>query len=227
MEEHKRSYSVSSSKSAKSEIMRVFSKRETNVPGAFSYAFTESVETGSLLRVEEMIKIPDLKLAMHCHLIQNMILGKILSSVLFLVGVGYFELFVTLPAIFLEFLGFCGSLNLKAAPNYAFLVYLGLNIVFRTISSIYAFSCIESGDDCFSLDTNLVNNSCDVYGKFILGSGLFIAFELIQIYSTFRLILKISKIPEAKKEEMYYVLTAQKIPRFICCGKLKSWKLVI
>ena len=227
MEEHKRSYSVSSNKSVQSEIMKVFSKKEVNPLGAFSYALTESVDSESLMRVDEMIRIPDLKLAIHCHLIQNLILGKILGSIIFLIGVGSLQLLATFPTIFLEFLGFCGSLNLKHPPNYTFLFYLTLSILFRASSATYAYSFIQPDEKCFLPDFGLLNNNCDIYGKYVIGSILFIGFELIQIYTTYKLITKISDIPEAKKEEMYYVLTAQKIPRFICFGKLKSWKLVI
>lgn len=227
MEEHKRSYSVSSNKSVQSEIMRVFSKKEINPLGAFSYALTESVDNMSFMRVDEMIRILDLKLAMHCLLIQNMILGKILGIIIFLIGVGSVQLLVTFPAIFLEFLGFCGSLNLKYPPNYAFEFYLTLSIIFRFATSTYAYSLIKPGESCFSSDFGQFNAYCDMYAKYVLGSMLLVIFEVFQIYTTYRLILKISELPEIKKEEMYYVLTAQKIPRFICSGKLKSWKLVI
>lgn len=219
--------SIDKEKMNGSFIMRAFSKRETGIPSHYPFSFTELAETNPPPNPDQMIRIPDLKFAIHCHIIQNLIIGKVLCTLIFFIGLGEAKGLILLPSILLEFLGFCGSINLKTGPNYAFIVYLSFSILLRILSSVYSLTNLKRNGSCTQSEFPWISSNCDLYGKYIVASLLFIVYEVLQISVSQTLLKKIALISSTKKEEINYVLAAQKIPRFICWGKLKAWKLVI
>ena len=227
MEDHIEKGSIDNEKLNGSFIMRAFSKRGTGLPLEHPYAFTELCESKPAKKPDQMIRIPDLKFAIHCHIIQNLIIGKVLCTLIFFVGLGETKALLLLPSLFLEFLGFCGSINLKQGPSIAFITYLTLSILLRILSSLYSYTNLSQNDSCMLSEPPWISSDCDLYGKYIVASGLFILYEALQISVSLALLKKVAVISVTKKEEINYVLAAQKIPRFICWGKLKAWKLVI
>lgn len=227
MDPHNRSDSFPSEKLDEPYFMRAFSKKETGVPSNRPYTYTELGVSNPGKKLDEMIKIEDLAFVMHSQLIQNLIIGKVLCTLVFFIGLGETLFLPIMPPLLLEFLGFCGSLNLKSGPSKAFIIYLASSIAFRILSSLYWYSILLLTDSCIISDFPWIIKHCEIYLKYIIISLLMTLYELLQIYVTQTLLKKISKMTDSKKDELIYVLTAQKIPRFICWGKLKAWKLVI
>lgn len=218
------SYEVDSVKDV--DIVRAFGLRGTAIPGmAHNFKYDQVSEKVSL-NPYERLRVPDVKLAMHSNLIQYLSIAKIFLTLIFIVGLGLKWVLFYLLFLFLDLLGFIGSITLNPRPLIIFAVVLLTSIASRVLSSGYLLSTIEFSG-CGSDKYYAFESECQVYVKYSLGNLILIAFEGFQIALCVNLRKKVLGMADEKRLEMSYVLISQKIPKFICCGKLRAWKLAI
>jgi hypothetical protein len=222
-EEYKASDSYESDSIKDLDVKRKISFRTTGIPG-FTVQYNQ-MNTYSKLKPFEAVKVSDAQIAMQCSLTQYLILSKIFFTFIFLVGLGQRRFLLLLPFLLFEFSGILGSLNLKRIFNLLFIVYLVLSILFRILSSGYFLIQVDFEQSCFTEKIQSFDNSCTVAGKYLIGSLFFIVLEIFQVLLTIRINRVVLKLSEQRIKELGFVLIAGKIPRFICCAKLKAWKI--
>ena len=208
------------------DIVRGFAQRGTAIPGVMGNFKYGQVAERVPLNPYEILRVSDVKLAMHCNLIQYLSLAKVFLTLIFIVGLGLKWSLFYLLFLFFDLLGFIGSLALKHRLLSIFAVLLLASIISRVLTSGYFLSTIDFSG-CGSDKYYAFESECQVYVKYALGSLILIAFEGFQIALCLNLRKKVLSMADERRLEMSYVLISQKIPKFICCGKLRAWKLAI
>jgi hypothetical protein len=175
----------------------------------------------NLLQGEEMLRVSDLKLAVHSYSIQYLIYGKILALIVFFLGLSHLK-FLAFPLMSVfELSGYWGSSRINSRLNNFFIWFLGLSILVKVSSCFYLYSLtVFSG--CLSKSFYSSEDSCDLHSRFIIGSVLLIAFEVLQMYSTWKLMKVLEGFSELKREDIKIALNTKSVSRFICWGELNS-----
>lgn len=222
-EEYKASESYEADSIKDLDVKRKISLRTTGLPG-FSIHYNQ-MNTFSKLKPHEVVKVSDAQIAMKCNLSIYMIIAKILFTFIFLVGLGQQRFLLLLPFLLFEFLGVVGSIGLKRSFNLIFLVYLFLSTLFRLLSSGYFITQIQWNRNCLTEKIYSFDNGCSVAAKYAIGSALFIVLEGFQMVLTAKINRISMGLSEERVRELGFIMISGKIPKFICCSRLKAWKM--
>jgi hypothetical protein len=190
-----------------------------------AYMYTELGESGNMIKNNEMMNVKDLKLAILIYSIQNLIIGKCFALLVFSIGINDLKFISAIPLSILDIIGYYGTYRLSSLLNSIFIIYLVLSIIFRLVLSFYSYTLIDFTGNCFDYQISYSYQPCDAYLRFTLGSILFMMLEILQVSLSIKLLLELKLVSEKKREEVHHMISSKVVPRFICCGKLKNWRL--
>lgn len=207
-------------------FVRSMAQKATAIPGAQLNFKYEMLTIMPSTKLNEIMRIEDIQLISHCYLIQYIIFGKVLLTFIMVIGVGLVKFTLWLPLLLLEIFGLYGSSRLDKTYNIVFITYLAFSLLLRIVSVIYFLMFIDFTGNCLEEFYYLYENYCGLYGKYVAGTLMIAVYEVLQIWLNGSLVGKLEKIAEDKRIELSFVLISQKVPRFICRGKLRPWKVL-
>jgi hypothetical protein len=207
-------------------FVRSVAQKATAVPGTQMNIKYEILPLEQNLKVNEIMKIEDVQILSHCYLVQYLIFGKFLLTFILLIGVGVLLFTFWMPLLFFEFFGFFGTTKICRKLNLGYLVVLWTSLALRVGSIGLSLMLFDFNRLCFDQDFYSFQNNCELYGKYVVCSLILTGFEIVQIWVMTTLFRKLKRIDEQKRIELSFVLISQKVPRFICRGKLRPWKVI-